>query len=101
MNISSNKVCIAEIINQPGHEPQIFQPFGLATKFATNQMNINSAIPFRDIKNYDASMIPNKSMKGYRSYLRMNYMAKASMVCLKNMEGVLTEDLDEVTQTFG
>ena len=31
----------------------------------------------------------------------MNSMAKASMVWLKNMDDVLTEDFDGVMQTFG
>ena len=58
-------------------------------------------IPSHDAENYVASMDQNKSREGNLSYLMMNSMAKASMVWLKNMDDVLTEDFDGVMQTFG
>ena len=58
-------------------------------------------IPSHDVENYVASMDQNKSREGNLSYLMMNSMAKASMVWLKNMDDVLTEDFDGVMQTFG
>ena len=58
-------------------------------------------IPSHDAENYVASMNQNKSREGNLSYLMMNSMAKASMVWLKNMDDVLTEDFDGVMQTFG
>ena len=58
-------------------------------------------IPTHDAENYVTSMDQNKSREGNLSYLMMNSMAKASMVWLKNMDDVLTEDFDGVMQTFG
>ena len=51
-------------------------------------------IPSHDAENYVASMDQNKSRESNLSYLMMNSMAKVSMVWLKNMDDVLTEDFD-------
>ena len=64
-------------------------------------MHRDLVIPSHDAENYVASMDQNKSREGNLSYLMMNSMAKASMVWLKNMDDVLTEDFDGVMQTFG